>query len=395
LANVSTRMASDAKSPIPGSSARSPLSWFRWSGIGKIWSTGEGPAYEAWRARPETGGPLQLVHAAILAANAHNSQPWLFRVGGDRIGICADYGRHLGSFDPFRRELHLSLGCALENLVHAARAQGLEPNIEMLPGRLGLPPPAHGAKAVANVALVAAEQAASELFHAIPRRHTHRGAYLANRAIPAHLLADMKALVPADQPLRLLLFTGTDRDPLAKLIVAATRAIVEDEQMAADNARWFRFRQEAIERHRDGLTLDANVVPPLLNMAAKMFPPSDARANRRWVTDTAKIHLGTAPLLGLIMVRDLYDRPPTLAAGRLWQRLHLWMTARGLAAQPLNQPVERVDRERELKMPDRTAEDLARVTRASDWQPTFVFRAGYARRPARLSPRRTVESIVA
>lgn len=30
-----------------------------------------------------------------------------------------------------------------------------------------------------------------------------------------------------------------------------------------------------------------------------------------------------------------------LGVGRLWQRLHLLLTARGLAAQPLNQPVKR------------------------------------------------------
>jgi hypothetical protein len=39
-----------------------------------------------------------------------------------------------------------------------------------------------------------------------------------------------------------------------------------------------------------------------------------------------------APLLGLIVVRDPYDRPTALRAGHPWQRLHLLVTARGLAA---------------------------------------------------------------
>jgi hypothetical protein len=36
-----------------------------------------------------------------------------------------------------------------------------------------------------------------------------------------------------------------------------------------------------------------------------------------------------------------------LAAGRVWQKLHLSATTRGLAMQPLNQPIEMIDRERQ------------------------------------------------
>jgi hypothetical protein len=34
----------------------------------------------------------------------------------------------------------------------------------------------------------------------------------------------------------------------------------------------------------------------------------------------------------------------SIAAGRAWQRLHLAATAEGIAAQPLNQPVEMIRR---------------------------------------------------
>lgn len=63
-------------------------------------------------------------------------------------------------------------------------------------------------------------------------------------------------------------------------------------------------------------------------------------------------------------------------------------------AQPLNQPVERVDRERELNAPEYTARALALLTGDSDWHPTFIFRAGYADRPAHLSPRRSVDAAI-
>ena len=339
---------------------------------------------------------MALIQSGILAANAHNTQPWRFRATGDTIALFADYDRHLGSFDPFRREMHLSLGCALENLVHAARAQGLEAQVELAPGRLTPTPSAGAAAPAAIVRLAPADKAATDLFRAIPLRHTHRGAYLPDRPVPEQHLKEMQALVPEALPLRLFLFSGDDKAHLGELIVSATQAIISDPRMAADSARWFRFDWDAVQKHRDGITLDAVGLPPLINAAAKILPrPSDAQADRQWLDATRDVHVATAPLLGMIAVRDLYDRPTALSAGRLWQRLHLWLTARGLVAHPLNQPAEMVDRERELNASARTAQALARLTGDPDWLPTFVFRAGYANRPARLSPRRAVEAVVA
>src|ERR1700686_2151051 len=63
-----------------------------------VFSTGEGPAYQPWDDwRTATKGPLDLVRAAILAANPHNSQPWLFQVTQTQIEVFADRRRNLGA----------------------------------------------------------------------------------------------------------------------------------------------------------------------------------------------------------------------------------------------------------------------------------------------------------
>ena len=72
------------------------------------------------------GTPLALARATILASNAHNAQPWLFNVSDSRIELYADAGRNLGAADPYLREMHLSLGCALENLIIAALRMAIE-----------------------------------------------------------------------------------------------------------------------------------------------------------------------------------------------------------------------------------------------------------------------------
>ena len=66
----------------------------------------------------------ELIRYATLAANGHNTQPWKFAIQADAIEIQPDYTRGLPIVDPNHRELWISLGCALENLLVAARSTG-------------------------------------------------------------------------------------------------------------------------------------------------------------------------------------------------------------------------------------------------------------------------------
>ena len=92
-----------------------------------VFSSGHGPAYEPWKdwktESEEGAGPLSLVASAILAANAHNTLPWLFVVNPNKIDLFADTKRNTGTIDPYLREMYEGLGCALENLVLAAEAK--------------------------------------------------------------------------------------------------------------------------------------------------------------------------------------------------------------------------------------------------------------------------------
>ena len=61
-----------------------------------------------------------LVRYAILAPSTRNTQPWRFRVEGECIEVLADLSRLHPVADRDRRELYLSVGCAIENLLVAA-----------------------------------------------------------------------------------------------------------------------------------------------------------------------------------------------------------------------------------------------------------------------------------
>ncbi|HWA02795.1 MAG TPA: hypothetical protein VG819_04620 [Rhizomicrobium sp.] len=355
----------------------------------------EGGAFAPWREWRGTSadGPRQPLRAAILAASPHNTQPWLFRTAGSSIKVLADRSRNLGSFDPFRRELHLGVGCAIENLMHAAAVRGYSMNVIVNGGRL-VPSPGPGPVPAAHLWLDAGPPMRDALFEAIPNRHTNRGPYL-DRPVRERDLLKLIELVSSDQVRIALVTESRARSDLAAAIVQATARIVADRQMSQDSARWFRTGRREVEEHRDGVSIDAAGLSPFMAAVAKMLPDQDAAAADRYWLDMTRSVQTVAPVLGLIMVRDRLDMGGAVAAGRAWQRLHLAATAMGLDAQPLNQPVECVDRNAELGRNDEFAKSLKRFARSSDWEATFCFRLGYGERPALPSPRRRFGDVVA
>ncbi|MEK6883506.1 MAG: nitroreductase, partial [Nanoarchaeota archaeon] len=62
-----------------------------------------------------------LLNYAILAPSTHNSQPWLFKIKKSECQMYYDPRLVLPEADPKTRDLHISIGCAVENLILAAK----------------------------------------------------------------------------------------------------------------------------------------------------------------------------------------------------------------------------------------------------------------------------------
>jgi hypothetical protein len=190
------------------------------------------------------------------------------------------------------------------------------------------------------------------LFEAIPKRHTNRGPYRDEAPGPERLrgLAD---LVSSPNARVVFISDDTARRELGTIIVNATEQIIADPEMSVDSFRWIRTGRREVLKHRDGITIDTSGTNTLMTIAGKMLPDlGAARTDQIWLATTRDVHIATAPVFGMILVPNRLDMAQTIEAGRGWQRLHLAVAGQGLAAQPLNQPVEMVDRNRMLGRSD-------------------------------------------
>jgi hypothetical protein len=290
--------------------------------------------------------------------------------------------------------MYVGLGCAIENACLAGAANGYDVTVDVVPGALDAFAERGAPKLVATLKLGKAARVPDPLLYAIPERHTNRYPYQRGAPIPGVWLDVARGAQPYENVRVLLIEGGMQRADFDSAAIDATKAIIADKQMAADSDRWVRTSRADIEQHRDGPTLETAGLSPLTLLFARLLPVSAQAQHSAWLRNTRE-QLATAPLVGLIAVRDRYDRAMSIAAGRTWQRLHLLAMLHGAAMQPINQAVEIIDRERQLAQPRNWEKRIEALANAPGWEPTFCFRSGTCAHRAPPSPRRRLSDVLA
>jgi nitroreductase len=348
-------------------------------GAGTAWLAARGmgspDAYDAAVARLRAVLPVRaelsdLVRYATLAPNGHNTQPWRFRLGADRIDLLPDASRRTPVVDPDDHHLFVSLGGAAETLALAGAARGR-------PGEIAFDPSGPGGLSFTHGR---ARPVGSALFDAIPVRQSTRSDYDGRAVSPA----DLSALAAAARMPGVDVILITDRrkiDRLRDLVIQGNTTQLADRAFVRELRSWIRFNPRQALRTGDGLFGVASGNPPLPTwLGPAMF---DATFRPKAENDRYAGHLDTSAGVA-VFVGAREDRDHWTRVGRSSQRFALQATALGLKVAYINQPVEVAA----------LRPELATLIGVAGRRPDLVMRFGYgAALP--YSPRRPVASVLA
>ncbi len=274
---------------------------------------------------------IDLVRLATLAPSGHNTQPWKFAVTPDEIRIYPDLTRRVPAVDPDSRELWISLGGALENLLIAAEHTGYQTDVSYAIDTVGQD---HISVSLQKTGVKPIGQ--SLFFNAIPLRQCTRNEYDGKSITPV----DLKKLVTAATGMGItpMLFTGAAAmEPMIDYVNAGNNQQMTDGKFKRELTDWIRFSNgEAVEK-MDGLASQTMGSPSIPRWLATLFigsllnPEAETKKDDRFIRSSSGLML-------LVSARN--DKTAWIETGRAYERFALLATAMNIKNAFMNQPCE-------------------------------------------------------
>ncbi|WP_126661365.1 Acg family FMN-binding oxidoreductase [Haloterrigena salifodinae] len=303
-----------------------------------------------------------LLRYAILAPSSHNSQPWRFAVHDDRIRIFADETRWLEVADHDKRELQISLGCAIENLCIAAAHFGFGYRIEYDDAGDGDP--------IATVTLhpdaTPSNTRPPGLFDQLTERYTSHDLF-EERPL-SQFTRDILRQCVFDSDVSLHLIEDSDRKrSIGELQAAADLRLMDDREYRKELGYW--------------LGIGALGQSWLTARIAQAVVIAFDLGNRESQNNSKLIR--SAPVLGLLVTET--DAPAArIKTGRVYERVALAASANSVATHPMSQILE---------LPEKR-DELGTLAAIGDGVPQHLFRLGYTDEPTDHMPRWPLEKVL-
>lgn len=288
--------------------------------VQKTWRHTEGSTADS------TSLMRELVRYATLAPSSHNTQCWKFRLAERAVSILPDFERRCPVVDPDDHHLFVSLGCATENLVQAAMANGLSAQVTS----------SVAPDDVIQVGLEPTRPVRSPLFDAIPRRQSTRAEYdgrpLSNK--------ESRLLEQAGSATGVHVLLLTEREAMEKVleyVIQGNTAQMEDPAFVKELKSWIRFSDAEAVLAGDGLFSRSSGNPAVPRwLGSPLFglfftPKNENDKYARHVRSSAGV---------AVFVSDANDKAHWVETGRCYQRFALQAAALGVRNAHLNQPVE-------------------------------------------------------
>jgi hypothetical protein len=291
----------------------------------------ENAASNTWRQCMAEAGDnsallRELVRCATLAPSSHNTQCWKFRLEDRAIKILPDFSRRCPAVDPDDHHLFVSIGCAAENLVQAALANGLYANVVV----------GDSTDNALRVGLEPTRAVVTSLFNAIPERQSTRAEY-DGRPLSASELALLEKAGQGNG-VRVVLLTGREAmEKVLEYVVQGNSAQMNDRAFVAELKAWIRFSADVAVRAGDGLYAASSGNPSVPSWLGSLLfglfftPEAENDKYAKHVRSSAGI---------AVFISEAENPAQWIEVGRCYERFALQSAALGIRNAMLNQPVE-------------------------------------------------------
>jgi hypothetical protein len=267
---------------------------------------------------------VELVRYATLAPNGHNTQPWKFAIKENAIEIHPDLTRHLPAVDPNERELWISLGCALENLIVSARATGYEAEVTY-----------PDAVDFIRIDLTTNAPQGGTLFDAIPLRQNIRSEY-DGQPIKTSDLDDIQTL-PLEPDVALhFVSSPADIEKVLEYVNQGNLIQYADQAFVDELIHWLRFNKKEALFSLDGLYSLCTGNPEVPGWLGRMIV---AGIKPQGQADADAKKLRSSPG-AVVVASDSEDKTAWVRTGQVYERMALKMTSLNIKSAFLNQPIE-------------------------------------------------------
>jgi nitroreductase len=346
----------------------------------------------------------KIIEAGCRAPSGDNSQPWRFEVKGEVVDIYNLSEKDNPILNYGQSGSYIAHGGLVENMIIAGKHFGYRAEIKLFPNA-GKP------DITARVVFTKTEPEAQKLFEAIYKRATNRKSYESTL-----LTAEEKeSLVKIPMELGLgswgeiqLIEDGSLKQKIGKASASIEKVILEDEKLHGYLFRDVRWSKKEELKEKSGLYIETMEFKPPQKIAfrlASWWPFMRIGIllglPKLIVNDDSKLY-ATGAALGIIRMNG--DAPVDfINAGRIFERLWLTATGKGLYLQPVTALLFAARRlfggddesfnAEHAELIKREYENLKNVFGVKDGVIAMHFRLGHAAPPSANSSRKDPDII--
>lgn len=332
--------------------------------------------YRAWeidfeefsRKSSETEQLCFLVNFAVLAPSSHNSQPWKFQITGGKIYLLPDFDRALPHSDQNHRQLFISIGCVLENLLTAADYYGFETSWTYQETN-------HAIEVSLNKVRVHTGNE-THLIFAILKRHTNRNKYL-EKLPDESFFEKLKNYSTPNSQISFVKDTET-KNKIAEIVSEALITAMDDKLFRKELSEYLKPN---VTKSPVGMPASGFGIPTPVSFVAPILIRY-LNINKLSKKKDIELLKGHTPVFGIISTTE--DNVKSwMEAGRLYEKIALSAEQHGLKTAPMAAVIQIGE----------FYKDLQRVLQTTQ-RPQVFFRAGYSSKQPQATPRISVQQLI-